>query len=384
VSVRHESGIAPGAMDFELGSSRERFVAYHLSIPSADARGLVFLIPHFGDDPKDPELLALADYLAESHAMICVIVEYHCLRSRISDGARFEISGKELDSLRSICREHHVALIDSNAVIAAIKQLPKPYEFAFRVIPGDGSYQDLGLIQALDHLAVLHHLSTTGLAWNYANVIAAGAGYGGYLAQLMAKFAPNTFNTVLDLAGPLRGPRSWLFGGSFPEPPPYYYHAGQSRIFPLIESRWSLDPSSPRHFSRSAEKIRSTTDAAHLSAMRGLAANATNYRLGWIDGDATAAEKAAQADQLRQNGFDALGGPVSSGEERSSVSLLRKFLIPVMGKLPNKPPTTDSSLGTSVAYYCSDAIYSFEHGSWGCTASVTTLGRAQIPIYRQV
>ncbi len=372
-----------GADDIELGIPRASPLIYHCTAPEqGKAEGLAFVVPGSGEDPGGEALRGLRAHLAGTYRLLAVSVGYHCLHSRLSDGARLDLGPAEMASLGQLCARHGVALIDPHALIAALSQLPEPYEFELRVVPPGGDYQNLGLMQALDHFAVLQDIVTgaDNAGLDAGDVLVMGHGYGAYLAHLIAKIAPNTVRAVFDFAGLTAAPLSYLWGGRFggaaPDPAPYYYHAGKVRLFPLLATEWSDDKTSPHYFSAARRAVRDTASPQQCQAMRQSTRRPCCYRFG-LPGQAGAFidQKRKQADVLRWAGFDvgvreAGGGGI---EETTPPALLRRLFDENYPKLPAAPATPDHLLGSSIAYLCQDTIYSFEHGSWGCKLNVVPM-----------
>ncbi len=369
-----------GVDDVELGIPRTSPLIYHCTAPeSGKAEGLVFVIPDLSEDATGKAQRELRVHLAEAHKLLAVTVEYHCLRSRLSDGARLDVSPAELAVLSKLCLQHNVALIDPNAMLTALAQLPKHYEFEFRVIPPNGDYQNLGLMQALDHFAVLQDIVTSrgneGL--ETGNVLLMGYRYGGYLAHLMAMMAPNTVRAVFEIEGLTEAPLSYLFGSRFGEAAPYYYHAGNVRIFPLIESKWLEGEASPRSFSAVRRSIRDVASPMHCEAMRQSAQQPCCYRFGLLSQNKGEfiATKQRQVELLAQVGFDVASqeyGEIGAGNADNTtwVALLKDLFEAYYPQLPAGLRTPDHVRSSSIAYLCNNVIYSFEHGPWGCEMNV--------------
>lgn len=377
-----------GVDDVELGIPCASPLIYHCAAPeSGKAEGLVFVIPDFGEDPSGEALHGLRAHLAETHRLLAVTVEYHCLRSRLSDGACLDVSPAELASLSKLCAQHLVPLLDPNAMLTALAQLPKPYEFEFHVIPPNGDYQDLGLMQALDHFAVLQDILTSmdSAEVEIGNLLVMGYRYGGYLAHLMAKIAPNTVRAVFEFGGLTEAPLSYLFGSRFGDAP-YYYHAGKVRVFPLIETKWSNDKTSSNYFSTSHREIRNMASPQHSAAMRHSAQQPCCYRIGLLgqDKEGFIEMKRRQAEVLTLVGFDVALREygVDDVNETTPVALIRGLFDEYYPQLPAGLRAPDHVLGSSIAYLCSDAIYSFEHGAWGCTMNVMPISLPSQPARR--
>lgn len=371
--IREWSKSIRGADDFELGIPRTTPLIYHCTAPeTGPAKGLVFLIPDFNDDADGNEFIALRRHLALEYGLLAVTVEYHCYRSRLKDGAQFVLSDDEFRNLSSLCASHGIALLDRNALIAALKQLPVAYEFEFRVAPTGSDYQNLGVMQALDHLAVLNDIQNEpdGITADCSNVIAMGVGYGGYLGNLIAKFAPNALRSVFACDAYTLPPSSFLFGAqpgdSAGSTPPYYYHIGKTRIFPIINTRWSDDINTPNSYSVARQAIRNTAIGSHLATMKLAARNSFHFRIGVTNTcpDDIARNIGSHLDLLRAAGFDVeVDKTLHSGS-----NTLREMFESFYPSLP-LPPTSRKQ-DSSVAYLSGNLLYCFDHDQFGNQVSI--------------
>lgn len=370
-----------GADDFELGIPRTSPLVYHCTAPaSKKADGLVFLIPDFNDDVDGEAFARLREHFAQTYGLLAVSVEYHCYRSRLKDGAKLEVSSEEFSALSQLCNSHGVALLDRQAMMYALKQLPKYYEFEFRVTPLREEYQNLGVMQALDHLLVMQHLQESDrIEFNTANVIALGAGYAGYLALLLAKLAPNTLRAVLEYSDGVSPGASYLFGAKVSGEAPYYYHVGKIRIAPIISTHWSQDEMSPNFFSESRRHIRDVALEPHVQTM---AAASVKRRCQYRCHTSLSPDMLEYEEKQRQvgmyvdAGFDAqlFHMTAPSVEEQAlaeyQANRLRIIFDQHYSTLAVSEGVPDALLGTSLAYLCDDTIYAFEHGGWGCLPNV--------------
>lgn len=367
-----------GVDDIELGLPRTSNLAYHCAAPaSGAAAGLAFVIPGFGEEANGAALRDLRAHLAQTHGLLAVSVEYHCQRLRLADGARLDFSPQEFAALREVCLSHGVALLDKNALLAALAQLPVAYEFELAVIPPDGEYQNLGLMAALDHLAVLHDLlGTTGARFDAENILALGQGYGGYLAHLIAKLAPNTLRAVFDIAAPSIPSASWLFGGEAEDAAPFHYHLGNIRITPRVLTRWSAERTRAEWYSPARQSLRDTALPAHIATMRQAAERPCRYCMAHAAPAETpfAITKARQATRLAEAGFDVILESFPSGA--TPTEALIRFFDRHYPALPPAPGLPDLLRETSISYLCGKLLYAFEHGRWGCSPSIVPLADA--------
>jgi hypothetical protein len=375
-----------GVDDVELNIPRANPLAYHCAAPAGGkADGLLFLIADLGEDVTGENQRQLRAYLAQKFSLLVVGVEYHCLRTKLQHGAQLDIGPQALETLRSLCMQHGLALLDPKVLLQTLAKLPVPYEFEVRVVPANGEYQNLGVMQTLDHLAVLQDLCTDeAVSFDAENIIAMGGGYGGYLAHLIAKFAPNTLRAVFDYASMVEAPRSYLFGGQEDVAVPYYYYAGKTRLIPLVITHWTEDSEASNWYSPARHSIRHAALEAHVQTAFAAMKRHTQYRIVTppIEDATSYRNKSRQAEMLANAGFDVVFQPakgLANESERNDMmdsgyaarlSAMFERLYPSLASNPGKP---DHMLDTSIAYFCNGLIYGFEHGARGCSMNVTNL-----------
>lgn len=370
--------------DIELGIPRASSLVYHCTAPETGrATGLVFVIPGFGEDAAGGYQQSLRNYLTETYGLLSVTVEYHCSQSRLSNGAVFNLSQDEYEGLRNLCAQHHIVINSPEGVKQALEQLKVNYEFEFTIAPGNGDYQNFGVMQALDHLTVLHDIQSEGVVdFDRANIIAFGSSHGGYIAHLLAKFAPNTLHAVIDNS-------SYTSANFIHLTAPFYF--GELKITCRLLTHWEFDdPQSPFYFSVGHRAVRETASGPQISTMRQATQAPCQYRMihSVLDDLEPIQKKREQAERLRSAGFDATlkevaesdvdGRMVKSlghGMDASLRALFDYFYPTLLPPPENK--RSDSELGTSVAYLCDNLIYAFEHGAFGCRLNVTSFQKPQ-------
>lgn len=388
MAIKEWTGSIQGADDSELGIPRTSQVIYHCTAPEAgSASGLVFVIPDFNEDADGVEFNAMRAHLANEYGLLAVTVEYHCYRSRLADGARLILSDDEFAALCKVCASQLVALSERSQLMRALQQLPAAYEFEFHIEPPNGDYQNFGVMQALDHLAVLHHLrQVEKVDFDSRNVVAMGSGHGGYLAQLIAKFGPNAIRAVLAVNSATYLPPSYLFGESTSKGAPYYYNVGKIRIFPLIHTKWQRDQSAPAGYSEARAQIRNTALGSHIASMAaGLEAASPArcaYRLSTtaqcsaqIAGDAQ-----NQITLLARYGFNVelVADPSDAAALASTPAVLAIFdtcypRFPTLAERPNE-------WQSSVAYLSGELLYCFDYDEFGCLATQMPIEKAKKPL----
>jgi cephalosporin-C deacetylase-like acetyl esterase len=73
-------------------------------------------------------------------------------------------------------------------------------------------YQSFGFLPALDCLTVLGDVLNRFPMINKKKIIAYGSSYGGYIAMLCGKYAPNTFSVIIDNSGFSRAELKYIAG----------------------------------------------------------------------------------------------------------------------------------------------------------------------------
>src|SRR5580704_5415302 len=120
-------------------------------------------------------------------------------------------------------------------------------------------YHSMGFLSALDGLQVTFSL-VNDLALNKRRLFVFGTSYGGYIANLAAKFAPNTFRMVIDNSGFSSAEDDiWnVYGMS-------KWHSPEGvAMSSYMVSAFSEDPSAANYFAPAHKKIRSLLNREHV------------------------------------------------------------------------------------------------------------------------
>lgn len=366
-----------GPADFELGRPRSAPLAYSATLPDGEAKGLAFLIPGFGDDAASGYAEALRRHVTREHGMVAVSVRYHCYGSRPDTGAKIEIDGREIVTLVGLAQRNGVELGDLNDVLDIARRLDAAgvkAQARGTLRPARAEDQNFGVMQAMDHLAVLGDLLAQGVAFDTGRIVALGSSHGGYIAHMMAKIAPRTLALVID-------------NSSYTQPPIDYLGTPTSIEFvaPLAGgvvaclrtlSAWNhTDRLARNYYDIDRDLIRSTAHPGHLQATRDATDDAgTVYRMvnAAVDSISPPALKERQVAALRALGFDAqlsligeehLDGRVFKTLEHGlGASLAGLFDMGVVGVQP-RASGLDTRLATSVVYEGVEKTYRFTHGA---------------------
>lgn len=193
--------------DLELGIPRQP-VRFDLRLPSGGLRpdtGLVFYIHGWGARYDDAYAAKLLPYLADRHNCVAVSVDYqgsvaHAGFSMVPAPDFFaklaEHHGVQVTAPTGVAPLQIAQMVLAQMAQRGITQLHP--ECAF--LRGSEAYSNFGLLPALDHLQVLHRVQAE-LPLDKRRIYVIGTSYGGYVAMMAAKLAPNSFKLVVDNSG---------------------------------------------------------------------------------------------------------------------------------------------------------------------------------------
>lgn len=376
--VRDLNGFVEGLSDFELGQrARTRSVTYRGCIPSgcdasSPARGLAVYIPGFGEDHAPAYADKLMRGIAETYGYACLTVDCHALRARLDQGARMVLTETGEQTFRLLCQAYGLK-IGAGDVTSVLERLGGRVSSGTRLritlVPPDGEYQNFGVLQALDHLAVLRDVVAEGLAFDANNIVLVGSSHGGYIAHLICKIAPNTINAVVDNSSYTRAPLNYL--GLLPE---FSYRLGNLCLDANVVSGWQFqDRRKPDFFGLGPQLLRETAFPPHLAVMQAAAERLPRYfGFNSVDDDVSPIrEKRAQAKALAAIGCDVslrevtrvdLDGRMFKTLDHGMNASMRALCDAVLPDLAARPTTLDVHRKTSLRYDAYEAVYQFEHG----------------------
>lgn len=261
-----------GPEDIELQRPRTRKLVYRLVLPECTvAKGLLFYIPGFGEDGQESYLKNLTDGLASDHDYAVVTVDYHCLHSRQTTGARLMLTFSGEETVIGLCKLYGIAYDPKLGLenLQALGEVCHKTQIPAMLVPPDGEYQNFGVLQALDHLAVLNDIlnSPEASRFDTHNIVLAGSSHGGYIAHLMAKFAPNTINVIIDNSSYVQTPMYFI--GVEPET---YLSVGTITLACNVPTPWQFtNPHNCTYFGLPQLLIRHTAYPAHLQTLKNTA-----------------------------------------------------------------------------------------------------------------
>ncbi len=354
------------------------------SFDSGKPYGLVFSIAGYGDhSDSDYQREKLCPYLADKHNLIVVGVRYHNdMRLRLETltaniplicrwyglGAN-HFSGLDasqfLESLFSILFSRNLFSLDQRLALT---------QEAYH------QYSSFGFLPAIDHLTVLGKMLQD-YSIDRSKIYAFGSSYGGYIASLMSKYAPNTFAMIIDNSGFSRIQNAEVFGnkageisGSFPK-----IIDGKRYEIPFSAGTiWSTNEESKYYFSDNHRRIRSLMIDSHWENSQ------TCYYFYHVENDTIAPtdekmkafeiiskHRLCHMKIITENDID---GVLFKDTTHAMGASLRKLFDHSYEHFQNilreKKPYSDFDLTSSVQFSCSDRVYHFNYSPYDIHVSI--------------
>lgn len=284
--------------DIELGFAREE-LDYYVTLPPegvSEVTGLILTIPGFGGLANSTyQLEKLNPYLAEKYNCIVVSLNYfgiyRGLETKMDD--QFFINMKDIygvpDTYWSDISSDNDFYVKVGTILESkgLSQLD-PRCQALK-ITGRNEYQSFGFLPALDCLTVLGDVLKMYPVLNKSKIIAFGSSYGGYIAMLCGKFAPNMFSVVIDNSGFSRTQMKYVSGREILEQDYVVTLNYNNKMYTLpyaYNNPWTiLDETSPYYFGDSHKQIRNLLTREHRVA------SSTRYYIFHCDEDQIASVK---------------------------------------------------------------------------------------------
>lgn len=311
--------------DFELQIERENQVSFRYSYKKkTELKGIVFIISGFGEDTNNGYLDNLRTYTAKTFDVVCINVFYHCFYSRPSIGAKISPDKVDETFIKKYFEEYGIEH-NSDDINSSLQQLDDKIDELKKsgevtkdakvmvpatIFPANDEYQNFGVMQALDHINVLHFIQNTSLSFkkNYSTVLI-GSSHGGYIAHLCAKFAPNSIDLIIDNSSYAKPHYKYFLGRESNSAHPEYTidYRDHIKIYSFVKTHWSLDRNSQNFFSSDHYRIRDISDSQHLIKLSNISTKKTKYISyhSAYDGIAPINEKEEFYKTLNSLGFDA-------------------------------------------------------------------------------
>jgi hypothetical protein len=195
-------------------------------------------------------------------------VDFHCIYSRPSAHCQFVFDENEIELCKVLLTYYRLPWHPSNwshSLTLLGQKLPFPLVLHASLAPENGDTQNFGVLQALDHLQVLHALTqNTKVHFNADNVVAVGSSHGGYIAHLISKIAPNTLNAIIDNSSYTAAPFSYLGVKS-----EYNLIQDNLMISANVVTRWQFAAmDEPTYFGLPQQLMRNLIYPPHLAQMK--------------------------------------------------------------------------------------------------------------------
>lgn len=371
--MREIVGELEGPQDFEVGCERAP-LRYTATLPDeTPARGLVFVIPGFGADAADAYAAKLRRRIARSHGLVAVSVVYHCLRSRLELGAKLDIGMRARLLMAGMCAvngENATDLRDLTDLCGRTGRVKPGFQVEADIMPPEGETQNFGVLQAMDHLAVLGDLRARGAAFDARRIIAFGSSHGGYIAHMIAKIAPRTLAAVIDNSSYVQVPFAYLGLGIGHE---FVVQLGQVHVLSRVKSPWTLlDRTDPGFFDRNRELIRDTGYPPHVAAMAAQGDGGPSFFMCNSAEDFLSPpdikrrqERAMKAANLRAEleiiTADQIDGVLFKKLQHGLDASLSGLFERYAPRVEARDGTLDADRGAITRYDCVDVAYEFAH-----------------------
>jgi hypothetical protein len=271
--MRQETVTIDGPRDFELDRDRGHPLAYTVTWPDTlPAAGLVLVIGGCGGEGETSEGKSrnTREHIAANCGLAAVTVDYHCIQTRSWNGGSINIDAREHYTLIGMASVAGLAIqdvTDIDGLTRALGQSEQQVTAYAKIKPGRGEYQNFGVLQAMDHLAVVGHLIEQGVPFDPTQIFALGGSHGGYIAHLMAKMAPGVLAGIIDNSGYVQPPISYLGIGARAE---YLHNHNGVTLMCHVDGAWSYDHRRDQNFfDRNRDLIRDVAFPPHVKIMAG-------------------------------------------------------------------------------------------------------------------
>ena len=405
-----EGSITNSSYDFELSIKREKGVIYNYTYPkNKKLKGIVFIIPGFGDDTNSEYSQKLRDYVAKEFDVVAVSAIYHCFSSRLNNGGVETLDDyDELVLLSNLKRfnievetdDLHEILNNINEEIKARKDEGKldKNEIIVQtvtILPKNNEYQNFGILQALDHINVLKELKSRNLNFidNYPTILI-GSSHGGYIANLIAKIVPNSIDCVIDNSSYVKPPLNYIIGK---ENNPLHEECrgiyGENLIINYFTKKfWSNNDDSFYYLSKDNYEIRDLSNKLHNKIMAKKSESKTRYIFYHSIKDRIAMYKDKEdfSKGLAELGFDVTlniisnisqidGNFIKSLEHGLDMSIKKLANIELPEALKIRSISSKSKL-EEITYPCETVNYNFEDISGIYSAHLSPIQKIETKI----
>jgi len=338
-----------------------------------DETGLVMVIGGYGSHLSSEYDVVLRRYIASKYNCFAASVEYFGQSVKFYDSLIpmpdfFVNLQKHYGVTVTANKSSDVDFVTRNVLKRLAEQGVTELHHDCRILRKTNSYQSFGFLPAIDHLQVFHDITQRHHV-NKSRVFILGTSYGGYIALLLGRYAPQTFAMIIDNSGYIT-PNIDLYGDS------YTFCVDQGVRFVTHETMvWSHNRSSPSYFGEHNWKIRCLLDPILMtpSATR-------HYLYHYVDDQVEKAElkirfhdllcrfAPAELTIVTDDGIDGTLFKSRTHGMKASLRHLfdRSYAAYLASAAPAHPPVTDFDMGSRYRFGCGSRCYQFsysaEHG----------------------
>ena len=275
-----------------------------------------------------------------------------------------ELSGGTIEKIaQQIKTRHHCNYLDLRCMVQ-INHL-------------EGEYESWGFLAAVDGLCALGEILRR-YQPNRRKIMVMGRRYGGYVAQLMGKYAPATFAAVIDNGGYCRSHLNHIVGNETTDTDLQLVIENEDQkvctMQAFYDNPWTIeDETSNLYFGDANRLIRSLFHAPNRTSSE------TKYYIRHAVDDpfVTIKEKdrcVSLLQQINQVYYDRL----ETALPLSFVQLFEQAKTKAEGSLKKTSNETDFSLGVQRKFVCGDSVYTFQYeANYGLTVSRDIIGREE-------
>ncbi|EAI0925095.1 DUF2920 family protein [Campylobacter lari] len=383
--LKNETYFIDSCDDVELGIKRESKLEYRITYDdSKQMKAIVCIISGFGDDANSDYRRHLAETICNNFDVIVLSVEYHCIGSRLNNGAKIVFDDIDEFILEHSCKAFGIKWKDFSyddlkyidQQMIELKSTNKirnqnKIQLSATLKPTKNEYQNFGIMQAIDiSNAILHVEKNMG---GGIPVILVGSSHGGYLANLCAKISPWIVDGIIDNSSYALTPLVYLgFAKEIDYTKNCEFYINYSKnidLFLFTKSFWTSNQYSSCYFSNARKSIRDILNYEHLKLQ-------SSYRkIPYISYHSIYDTIAPFKDKKELYGFlDKLGFDVylyeincekqidgrlikdlNHGLGMSIKTLTKKHLPQILQK-----SLKDKTCKKEISYKCDDLVYAFK------------------------
>ena len=270
---------------------------------------------------------------------------------------------------------HELIVKIENNLCDGIYVIDRLYEMGFKTpitkitTNTQNDHQDFGVIQTIDILTAISHIKSIeeyqNINWSRLSIV--GSSHGGYLASMCDKFAPNTFNMIVNNSGWLYCNSGEILNTKFKT---FYL---DMMYLSSEDSYWSDDPENINFFDKRHGEIRSLLNSEHIKEQKIQTINIDNKQYifshtiddhlipidkkdTYID---TIEDNYNHINYIRVDNHDKLDGKTFKSLEHGADASLKGLVIDfiINNNFDKSIDENDFDLQSIIKYSCTDGSY---------------------------